>query len=610
MRNILKMFGSTTVITLILASLLVPCVPAQMHGSEEKINLPSDLIDIGEGNKKYAALIACLIESREHVDDTSSEFSIYNSDTSDNFNKKLNEYQEKLKGYQKQVGEIAIGQIVPDPKGSALNTLTHGVAGEISGIKTMADLSSILLSISQDTVDLYKEACKGGTTQARVAEVKQGIGKGYNGMIIQTASDAIQFNEIMGSSSFYMNTYRDTIREVETIPKTEKDVEFEVKTQSSYTIKGRHYYIKDLYVVGNRPPILLFKDYHNYPASAIYGFRDLPGRRPLRFKTEDEEPGYIEHLATQYRIKHGEISSEDVERGSHTVIYYPNLYRYFTEDDIKSYYEEHGFEVPEEYKVVEISVTPQQIQSLQDIKSYTPKIPDYSTSDLYKYLDNLTDRWGIEAQILKEYPVSSDGRKALDEYKSDVEYLPNLAFYSQLFVIKGDHVLTVKPNEPVIKSLINLGDFKDHVNYFENRIERNGQIAKEEYAKPFKNKATEWNTEIKELEDKSKLAKSKLQKGKPSILGMIFGDESYDAATAKFNEAQRRINEAKKDIKEIEKSLQSNEIQFEKVNTVEASLNSAEKDLNEIDTHLKKSGEASALYKIARSYTRYIKRIG
>ena len=115
---------------------------------------------------------------------------------------------------------------------------------------------------------------------------------------------------------------------------------------------------------------------------------------------------------------------------------------------------------------------------------------------------------------------------------------------------------------------------------------------------------------LKELEDKSKLAKSKLQKGKPSILGMVFGDESYDAAIAKFNEAQRRINEAKEDIKEIEKSLQSNEIQLEKVNTVEALLNSAEKDLNEVYTYLKKSGEASALYKIARSYTRYIKRIG
>jgi len=559
----------------------------------------------------------------------SSEFSIYKSDTSDNFNKKLNEYQEKLKDYQKQVGEIAIGQIVPDPKGIALDKLTHGVAGEISSIKTMADLGSIMLSISQDTVDLYKEASKGGTTQTRVAEVKQGICKAYNGMIIQTASDAILFNEIMttphGDDNLsFINTYKDIIRKVDSIPP--KLIVFRDHQWKAYRYRyedireiverfknerfGRssdittNSYITDFskdtllvvtinydkeeerYTVkGKKPPVIYFNIDPNYGLPAIYGF-PMPNAA-----------GYH----SQYRREFLLFNARN--------IYYPDNYEYFTEDDIKSYYEEYGFEVPEKYKVVEISVTPQQLQSLQEIKSYAPKIPDYSTSDLYKYLNNLTDRWGIEAQILKEYPVSLDGKKALDEYKSDIEYLSNLAFYSRLFVIKGDHVLTVKPNEPVIRSLINLGDFKHHVSYFQDRIERNGQIAKEEYTKPFKNRATTWNVKLKELEDESKLAKSKLQKGKPGILGMVFGDESYDAATAKFNEAQRRINEAKEDIKEIEKSLQSNEIQLEKVNTVEALLNSAEKDLNEVDTYLKKSGEASALYKIARSYTRYIKRI-
>ena len=346
-------FIKCDIVKLILA--LVPCVSAQVHGSEEKIDLPSGHISIEEGNKKYASLIACLIESREHIDDMSSEFSIYKSDTSDNFNKKLNEYQEKLKGYQKQVGEIAIGQIVPDPKGIVLDKLTHGVAGEISSIKTMADLGSIMLSISQDTVDLYKEACKGGTTQTRVAEVKQGICKAYNGMIIQTASDAILFNEIIGGPSSYTNLYMDIIKEVETLPKTEEDVQLELKTRSSYTFKGHNYCVKVLYIVGERPPILVFKDSHKYPASAIYSFRDLPGHPPI-FKSKHEEPTYIEHLVKQYRIRHGEISSEDVERGSHTVIFYPKHYGYFTEDDIRNYYEEQGFEVPEKYKVVEISV--------------------------------------------------------------------------------------------------------------------------------------------------------------------------------------------------------------------------------------------------------------
>ena len=374
-------------------------------------------------------------------------------------------------------------------------------------------------------------------------------------------------------------------------------------------VYSKYYTTKWFSLKGKRPPIIYLKNLGPIP---VYGFRDLPGGgRYMEFYFHPTSTGgYRECLEIYYPSGYGYFTA-----GATSLSKNP-IFGYFTEDpthpyesDIKRSYKEHGFDVPEEYKVVEISVTPQQLQSLQEIKSYAPKIPDYSTSDLYKYLNNLTDRLGIEAQILKEYPVSLDGKKALDEYKSDIEYLSNLAFYSRLFVIKGDHVLTVKPNEPVIRSLINLGDFKHHVSYFQDRIERNGQIAKEEYTKPFKNRVTAWNVKLKELEDESKLAKSKLQKGKPGILGMIFGDESYDAATAKFNEAQRRINEAKEDIKEIEKSLQSNEIQLEKVNTVEALLNSAEKDLNEVDTYLKKSGEASALYKIARSYTRYIKRI-
>jgi len=653
MKDTLKMFGTAGVITLILVALLVPCISAQVHGSEEKINLPSDRIDIDGGNKKYASLIACLIESREHIDDVSSEFSIYQSDTSDNFNKKLNEYQEKLKGYQKQVGEIAIGQIVPDPKGIALDKLTHGVAGEISGIKTMADLGSIMLSISQDTVDLYKEARKGGTTQTKVAEVKQGIGKGYNSMIIQTASDAILFNEIMTStsgksSSSYTNTYREIIKEVDALPPnlfiasegmwdeagedvrktvrtygykvgshpeyyysghikdnlviSDDSVLVETKTTSYGSVEGKtscssRFCGKKLFVKGDKPPILYFKlpsklFEEEYPP--IFCFRDLPGTTPSVSSSDYAILNVYCPPPPSYTVR----------RGKYITTYYPTGYGYFTDGDIKSYYEEHGFDVPEEYKVVDISITPQQLQSLQEIKSYTSKIPDYSTSDLYKYLNNLTDRWWIEALILTEYPVSSNGEKAFEEYKSDAKYLSNLAFYSQLFVIKGGHVLTVKPNEPIIKSLINFGDFKDHVNYFENRIERNGQIAKEEYAKPFKCKATEWNTEIRELEDESKVAESKLQEGKPGILGMIFGDESYDAAVAKLDEAQRRIKETKKNIEDIEKS---DDVQIEKVESVEASLKNIKKDLSDADTHLKKSGGASALYKIARAYTRYIK---
>lgn len=647
MKDTLKMFGTAGVITLILVALLVPCISAQVHGSEEKINLPSDRIDIEGGNKKYASLIACLIESREHIDDVSSKFSIYQSDTSDNFNKKLNEYQEKLKGYQKQVGEIAIGQIVPDPKGIALNKLTHGVAGEISGIKTMADLGSIMLSISQDTVDLYKEARKGGTTQTKVAEVKQGIGKGYNSMIIQTASDAILFNEIMTStsgksSSSYTNIHRDIIKEVNTLAPNlfitskgileyhngdiRKTVKAYAYTYSSYTYSSSpSQYSYGRFIGDNKIPedALLVRALPDPSSTTSINGRvsiqeeyfSIKGKKPpiIYLRLPLYEPYTLRLYSTApalygFKVPDGRRRCEKYYFGRHSQrrydVYYPSGYQYFSEEEIKSYYEQHGFDVPEEYKVVEINVIPQQIQLLQEIKSYTSKIPDYSTSDLYKYLNNLTDRWGIEALILTEYPVSSNGKKALEEYKSDVEYLSNLAFYSQLFVIKGEHVLTVKPNEPVIKSLINLGDFKDHVNYFENRIERNGQIAKEEYAKPFKSKATEWNTEIKELEDESKVVESKLQEGKPDILGMIFGDESYDAAVIKLDEAQCRIKETKKNIEDIEKS---DEVQIEKVESVEALLKNIKNDLSDVDTHLKKSGGASALYKIARAYTRHIK---
>jgi len=50
MKDTLKIRGSVAVIILILA--LVPCVSAQVHGSEEKIDLPSGHISIEEGNKK------------------------------------------------------------------------------------------------------------------------------------------------------------------------------------------------------------------------------------------------------------------------------------------------------------------------------------------------------------------------------------------------------------------------------------------------------------------------------------------------------------------------------------------------------------------------------
>ena len=637
MKDTLKVFATVAVIILILVSSSVPCVSAQVRGSEEKIDLPSDRISIDAGNKNYAYLIASLIESREHINDVSSEFSIYESNTSDNFNKKLNEYQEKLKGYQKQVGEIAIGQIVPDPEGIALDELTYGVAGGVSDIKTMADLSSILLSISQDTVDLCKEAREGGTTQTRVAKAKSDISEGYNSMIIQTASDAILFNEIMtcphgDDNSPFINTYKNIIREIDTLPpkllivhncqwelgnrntgETVKRFGTENKrfgplssdiTMNSvitnvskdallvmtHPYKGEEWYT----LKGENPPLIYFSLDPNYDLPAIYGFR-MPISNIVTYP-----PGY-RGAATYYTAGY----RDHYRRKNYHAhdIYYPDDYYYLEDEWIKYHYEEYGFEVPEEYKVGEISATSQQLQSLQEIKSYASEIPDYSASDPYNYLDNLTDRWGIGAQILKEYPVSSNGKEAFEEYKSDVAYLSNLAFYSRLFVVKDGRLLTVKPNEPVIQSLINIGDFKDHVNYFEDRIKRNGQIAKEEYAKPFKTKATEWNTEIKELEDKSKLAESKLQEGKPGILGMIFGDESYDAATTKFNEAQRRIKETEKNIKEIAKS---DEVQIEKVKSVEASLGTIEKDLNELDIYFKKSGESSALYNIARAYNRYI----